>query len=87
MKRNPFGEMKIQPGDDLTIQWADEFGTEEEPQFTAYAISDDSEIGMGWTASIEDQEGNESELHDFATEEDLREYCRSWDVTIDENRG
>lgn len=87
MKHNAFGGMKIQPGDDLAVCWSDEFGTEDDPQLTAYALADDNAAGMGWTASIEDQDGNEAELHDFASEEALREYLTSWKVEIDEERG
>jgi hypothetical protein len=87
MKRNAFRDMRLQPGDDLNMCWLDEFGTEEEPELTAYSIADDSEADMGWTCSIEDQDGNESECHDFPTEAALREYLQKWSVTIDETRG
>lgn len=86
MKRNPFGDMKIQPADDLELLWQEEFSGEDKPELTAFAIANDTDAGMGWTASIEDTDGNESELHDFESEDQLREYLVSWNVRIDNER-
>lgn len=82
MKRNFFGEMRIQPDDDLTACWMDEFGPED-PEIQIYArdLSQDDEFG--WTASLNDDDGNESECHDFDSEEALRKFLTDQGVKID----
>lgn len=81
MKRNMFGDMKIQPGDDIQALWNDEFGTTE-PVITAFDIGDDTDAGLGWTASLTDDDLNESEVHDFESEAALRAFLAEQGVEI-----
>lgn len=81
MKRNMFNEMKIQPGDDIQALWNDEFGTTD-PNIVARDLEDDSESDMGWTCSLRDDDYNESECHDFESEQALRDFLAQQGVEI-----
>lgn len=81
MKRNHFGELRFTPGDDLMALWNDEF-TPEEVQPNIYARDLDLDSNFGWTCSLNDDDGNESECHDFESEDDLRRFLDYQGVSI-----
>ena len=81
MKRNFFGEMRLQPDDDLYASWNDEF-TPEDPQIPIHARNLEEDDEFGWTCSLNDDDGNESECHDFDSQEALVEYLTRQGVSI-----
>jgi hypothetical protein len=83
MKRNMMGEARIQPGDDLFAIWMDEFGPEDPDQVRITARDLSHEDPFAWTCSLSDDEGNESECHDFETEADLRDFLTQQGVEIE----
>lgn len=73
MKRNLFGEIKIQPGEDLAAVWSEEYGVPvEEQEFDVLGIAEDE--NFGWGCTLQDSEGNEAEVHDFSSQESLLKY-------------
>lgn len=83
MKRNMFNEAILQPGDDIAAHFAETFDTE--GTITARFIDDDSESDLGWTACLMDDDGNEVQIHDFASREELIEALAAQNVEIDED--
>lgn len=83
MKRNFFGEMRIQPDDDLYACWNDEFAPED-PSIPIYARDVDWDNEFGWCCNLNDDDGNESECHDFDSEEALRLFLTESGVRIDD---
>lgn len=82
MKRNFFGEMRIQPGDDLVALWNDEF-LSDDPVGTICATDIEYDAEFGWSCRLNDDEGNESECHEFDSEDDLREFLTQQGAEID----
>ena len=82
MKRNFFGDMRLQPGDDLYACWNDEFGPED-PAIPVYAREITEEPEFGWTCSLNDDDGNESEVHDFGSKDELVAWLLEQTVKIE----
>lgn len=82
MKRNFFGEPVAQPGDDIHAMFNDQFYSEESPELTARFIEDDEVCG--WSCVVSDPDGNEMQVHDFESEEELRNYLTEHSVEIED---
>lgn len=82
MKTNAFGDVVIQPGDDLLAIWNDTHMLDEEPQLTARFIEHEPHIG--WSASISDENGIEMEIHDFDSREALVAFLKEQGVEIED---
>lgn len=81
MKKNMFGESIIQPGDDIGAAFSDRFDTDLDATLTARFIEHDDVCG--WSCQIEDEDCNEMQVHDFGSEEELREFLANARVNID----
>jgi hypothetical protein len=80
MKKNAFGEPILQPGDDIGAAFMDAFDTDIDATLTAWDIEEDDLFG--WSCTIRDEEDNEIQVHDFASEDELREYLTTARVEI-----
>jgi hypothetical protein len=76
-----FGEAILQPGDDIGAAFMDAFDTDIDAALTARFIEFDDVCG--WSCTIEDEDCNEMQVHDFESEEALREYLTNARVNID----
>lgn len=82
MKRNLFGEMKIQPGDDLCALWSEEYDVPvEDQEFDVLDIAEDE--NFGWGCTLQDSDGNEAELHDFSSKDALMKYLEENGVEVE----
>jgi hypothetical protein len=80
MKKNAFGEPILQPGDDIGAAFSENFDTDIDATLTAWDIEEDE--SFGWSAIIRDEELNEMQVHDFSSEDELRDYLRDARVEI-----
>lgn len=80
MKRNAFGEPILQPGDDIGAAFSETFDTELDATLTAFDVEEDE--NLGWSATIRDEDFNEIQVHDFSSEEELRDYLSNARVEI-----
>lgn len=83
MKRSSFGEIRIQPGDDLYATWIEEFNPDDLAAVSITARSVEEDPNFGWTCSLMDNDGNEAECHDFQSEEALRTFLTEQGVEIE----
>jgi hypothetical protein len=81
MKRNTFGEPILQPGDDIGAAFSETFDTDIDATLTAFDLDEDP--NFGWSCVIRDEDFNEIQVHDFETEEELREYLSTARVEIE----
>jgi hypothetical protein len=80
MKRNAFGEPILQPGDDIGAAFSENFDTDIDQTLTAFDVEEDEDFG--WSATIRDEDFNEIQVHDFSSEEELRDYLSAARVEI-----
>jgi hypothetical protein len=81
MKTNVFQESILQPGDDILAHFADTFGTYEDSDFVARNIECDPTFA--WSCTVEDEDLNEVQVHDFESESELRDFLTGQGVEID----
>jgi hypothetical protein len=80
MKRNAFGEPILQPGDDIGAAFSETFDTDIDATLTAFDLEEDE--NFGWSAVIRDEDFNEIQIHDFSSEDELRNYLTAAQVEI-----
>lgn len=85
MKRNMFGEVIIQPGDDPTALWHDVHAPEEDPRLEAFDINNEDAYTLGWTCTLRNADNwdQEMQVHDFPTREALVSFLESHCVEIE----
>ena len=82
MKRSYFGEMRIEPGDDLYALWNEEFQPEDPARVRIRYRDVEQDSEFGWTCSLSDDDsGEESECHGFDSEAQLLEFLHSQGAT------
>lgn len=84
MKRNFFGGPIIQPGDDIAAVFSDQHDTDLETQLTARFLEEDTDAGMGWTCTVSDEDGNEVEIHDFPSKDELITFLTDQGVDVED---
>lgn len=76
MKKNFFGEVIAQPGDDPAELFADYIGVDMSDNLIAYRFVEYDE-NFHWTCELETEGGNTMQVHDFKSEEALRAWLES----------
>lgn len=82
MKRNAFGETVLEPGDDVGLAFADEYGTDIDDPMIARFVDDDP--NFGWCCTLADNEGNEISAQGFETREALVKWLTDRAITIED---
>ena len=81
MKRNFFGEVIAQPGDDPWMLFED-MGVDMSDNFLGFHHVEEDE-NFGWTCELETECGSTMQVHDFKTESDLRAWLEQHHITTE----
>lgn len=73
MKRNAFGDIILQPGDDPVAAFGDEYGLDMSDNLIGFRFVEE-DLSFDWCCELEAESGETMAVHNFETEAQLRDW-------------